>query len=128
MNKESGWKSLTGTTDFGEIANCDTPEKRLAFDIFVDRITQYIGSYYVSLGGKCDALVFAGGIGEKAASLRKAIVEKVQCLGFEIDSAQNDLEISETVTDIGKDGVLPGVLVVQTDEQKEMVISCAQNL
>lgn len=128
MNKESGWKSLTGTTDFGEIAKCDSPEKQLAFDIMVDRITQYIGSYYVSLEGKCDALVFAGGIGEKAVSLRKAVTAKVRCLGFELDEEKNNIEIKDTVQAIGKVGKVPAVFVVQTDEQYEMALSCLTKL
>src|ERR1700710_2676893 len=67
LNKESGWKALTGTTDFGSISSSSDPKMKLAFDIFVDRIIGYVGSYYVSLHGKVDALVFAGGIGEKGA-------------------------------------------------------------
>lgn len=125
LNKESGWKSLTGTTDFGEIAKQDTREKKLAFDILVDRITQYIGAYYVSLQGKCDALVFAGGIGEKSADLRKAICAQVSCLGFHLDQGKNAKDIEEIVEDVGanrKEG--SRVLVCQTDEQFEMAQSC----
>lgn len=128
MNKESGWKALTGTTDFGEIAKCDTPEKQLAFDIVVDRVTQYIGSYYVSLQGRCDALVFAGGIGEKAVRLRQAVALKVRCLGFQLNKKLNEDEVTEIVQEIGEEGVTPGIFVVQTDEQYEMALSCLQKL
>ena len=58
--------------------------------MFVDRIANYIGSYFVALDGSVDALVFAGGIGEKSASLRKSVVEKVACLGFSIDDRLNE--------------------------------------
>lgn len=62
LNKQSGWKALTGTSNFAEIAKPDAPEShKLAMDIFVDRIVGYVGSYYVKLGGEVDALVFAGG-------------------------------------------------------------------
>lgn len=124
LNKESGWKALTGTTDFGEIAKLDTPQKQLAFDILVDRISLYIGSYYVSLQGQCDALVFAGGIGEKADGLRKAILEKVKCLGFELDEAKNKEEMKEVIQDITKGQSSKRVLVCQTNEQQEMALSC----
>ncbi|KAA8567060.1 hypothetical protein EYC84_010137 [Monilinia fructicola] len=89
LNKESGWKSLTGTTNFGTIASSSDPKMRLAFDIFVDRILSYVGHYYVSLRGNVDALVFAGGIGEKSDVLRKRVVDEVRCLGFEIDAEKN---------------------------------------
>lgn len=126
LNKESGWKALAGTTDFGEIAKRDTKEKELAFDIFVDRISQFIGSYYVSIGGKCDALVFAGGIGEKSAELRAAVTAKVACLGFSIDSSKNEGKVDGIVYDIGHENSRSRVLVCQTDEQYEMALACLQ--
>ncbi|KAI9886486.1 MAG: hypothetical protein M1823_001736 [Watsoniomyces obsoletus] len=103
LNKQSGWKALTGTTDFGAIASAatsspsnpsdpssDFPRKaKLAYDLFVDRIAGYIGSYFVSLNGEVDALVFAGGIGEKSTALRKSVVEKVRCLGFGMEDSKN---------------------------------------
>lgn len=141
LNKKSGWKALTGTTDFGKIAAHATmlsssseseddfsASAHLAFNIFVDRITNYIGSYFVKLDGKVDALVFAGGIGEKSAILRKIIIEKTRCLGFEIDEGRNDDagkmrdETGDIVVDVSAVLKRPGiegkrVLVCWTDEQ-----------
>jgi acetate kinase len=125
LNKESGWKSLTGTTNFGLIASSDDAAHRLAFDIFVDRVCGFIGSYYVSLGGDVDALVFAGGIGEKSDRLRSAVAEKVACLGFEIDADKNAQKAEDVVTDVGKKGARHGMLVCLTDEQFEMARCCA---
>lgn len=124
LNRNSGWKALTGTTDFGAIAASDAPECKLAFNIFVDRVLSFVGSYYVKLEGRVDALVFAGGIGEKGASLRSAIVEKCRCLGFEIDEARNGRKMEEVVVDIGWEGK-GRVLVCKTDEQFEMARECA---
>lgn len=122
LNKQSGWKALTGTTNFAEIAVPNPPSKahKLAFDIFVDRILGYIGSYYVKLNAEIDGVVFSGGIGEKSALLRKTLVEKCQCLGLAIDDAANDKGPGdeETVKDISKgSGKGPRVLVCQTNEQ-----------
>ena len=125
MNKESGWKALTGTTNFGKIAASDDPKMKLAFDIFVDRISSYVGSYYVTLHGKVDALVFAGGIGEKSAELRRRVTENVNCLGFEIDDASNGKDISEVVQNVGKEGARHKTIVCQTDEQSEMARLCS---
>ena len=61
--------------------------------------------------------MFAGGIGEKGASLRKAIVDKCKCLGFELDNEKNDVEIKDVVQDIGRESSRHRVLVCQTDEQ-----------
>lgn len=125
LNKESGWKSLTGTTNFGTIASSPKPEMKLAFDIMVDRICHYIGSYYVSLHGKVDALVFAGGIGEKSEVLRKRVVEDCACLGFAVDGELNGRKIEDVVQDIGAQGASHRTLVCQTDEQFEMARYCA---
>jgi acetate kinase len=124
LNKESGWKALTGTTNFGTIASSDDPKMKLAFDIMVDRICSYVGSYYVTLHGKVDALVFAGGIGEKSELLRRRVTEEVSCLGFEVDGELNKKSIEEVVQDIGKKGAKHRTLVCQTNEQFEMARLC----
>ena len=100
LNKKSGWKALTGTTDFGEISSSQEPACKLAFEIFVDRIIHFIGSYYVKLKGHVDALVFAGGIGERGALLRTSIIEKCRCLGFKLDEQTNNNKIEDVVRDI----------------------------
>ncbi|KAJ5103449.1 Acetate/Proprionate kinase [Penicillium argentinense] len=124
LNKQSGWKALTGTTDFSKIAMENPPSEshKLAFDILVDRILGYIGNYYVKLGGEVDALVFAGGIGEKSALLRRTLIEKTGSLGVAIDSDANDQGPEDkTVKDITKGGGKgPRVLICQTNEQFEM--------
>ncbi|KAL4924341.1 putative acetate kinase [Aspergillus undulatus] len=134
LNKKSGWKVLTGTTDFAQIGVPNPPSAahKLAFDILVDRIVGYIGNYFVKLDGDVDGLVFAGGIGEKSALLREVVVGKVGCLGFKLDGGRNVETGSETVSEIsggsegdGKDGK-KRVFVCQTDEQFEMAYGCVQ--
>lgn len=123
LNKKSGWAALTGTTDFGAIAASSESSHQLAFDIFVDRIAGFLGSYYVSLQGQVDALVFAGGIGEKSSKLRAAVVQKVKCLGFAVRNVEDVGE--DVVRDISEPGCRHKVLVCQTDEQFEMARLCA---
>jgi acetate kinase len=93
---------------------------KLAFDIVVDRICHYVGSYYVSLNGKVDALVFAGGIGEKSPELRRDVTKQASCLGFEVDAELNKKSIEDPVQDVGEKGAKHRTLVCQTDEQFEM--------
>lgn len=128
LNKESGWRALTGTTDFGAIVakSKDEPRCKLALDLFVDRVCGYVGSYYVSLRGQVDALVFAGGIGEKSDVLRRRVVDQVSCLGFALDEDRNARALGEDVVqDIGSKSAKHRTLVCQTDEQFEMARSCA---
>ncbi|KAK5651771.1 hypothetical protein OQA88_11733 [Cercophora sp. LCS_1] len=127
LNKEAGWKALTGTTNFATISSSDDPKMKLAFDLFVDRISGFIGSYYVALHGRVDALVFAGGIGEKSARLRQAVVDNVACLGFNIDGDANEGNLKGVVNDLSKEGSKHKVLVCKTDEQFEMARVCAED-
>lgn len=123
LNKNSGWKGLTGTTDFSEIAVENPPSEnhKLAFDIVVDRISGFVGSYFVKLDGQLDALVFAGGLGEKSALLRQAVVRQCRCLGVSIDQTKNrqgPADEKATVTEISEQpGRSPRVLICQTNEQ-----------
>lgn len=130
LNKKSGWQALTGTTDFGVISSKAEQGDgmcKLAFDILVDRILDYVGSYYVKLGGQLDALVFAGGIGEKGAQLRTAIVKQLECLGFALDESKNAKPADHVVADVTKSDSRHKVLVCQTDEQTEMARQCEQS-
>lgn len=122
LNKQSGWKALTGTTDFGQISKGEREVDRLAFEIFVDRIVGFVGGYFVKLGGELDALVFAGGIGEKGVKLREEVVRRIGCLGFKIDGERNRGvgEVEGVVVDVGEDGARYRTLVCRTDEQLQM--------
>jgi len=130
LNKQSGWKALTGTTDFGEVlrrASKGDAECQLTVDLFVDRVLGFVASYFVKLEGEVDALVFAGGIGEKGAEVRRRVVEGVRCLGFEIDERKNqEAGNGGVVEEIGcpGEGRMGKVLIVKTDEQLEMARGC----
>lgn len=123
LNKKSGWSALTGTTDFGTIsskAEQGDESCKLAFNILVDRIVGYVGAYFLNLEGKVDALVFAGGIGEKGVQLREAVVAKAKCIGFELDGEKNAKPEDKVVTSISAKGSKFDVLICHTDEQLEM--------
>ncbi|KAI8629107.1 acetate kinase [Xylariaceae sp. FL1651] len=127
LNKESGWKALTGKTNFGDIiSRSDNTKHKLAFDIFADRICGYLGAYYVALGGRLDALLFASGIGEKSDMLRNAVVNQTSCLRFELDETANAHKIENVEQDVGNEGSRHRTLVCLTAEQFEMVRNCAE--
>lgn len=136
LNKHSGWFSLTGTTDFSRIASGweEGKEKEaLAFELVVDRIVGYVGSYWAKLGGECDALVFSGGIGEKYWQLRREVGERCRCLGFNIEERKNRGIEGREGTVVGMGGEQMGnakggrVLVCRTDEEWMMARECARD-
>lgn len=91
---------------------------QLAIDVMVDRVVGYIGMYWVKMGGKVDAVVFAGGIGEKGKEFREEVCGLVECLGVRMEKGRNEgvNESKEEVIEISAgEGVK--ILVVKTDEQ-----------
>jgi acetate kinase len=75
LEHESGLAGLSGGGD-GDIREASP----LALAVFVHRVAGAIASMASACGG-IDALVFTGGIGEHAADVREAIVERVRFLG-----------------------------------------------
>lgn len=110
--------------------NPPTENHKLAFDILVDRISGYVGNYYVKVQGELDALVFAGGIGEKSALLRQAVARQCSCLGFDVDLEKNNKGVlnDEPVSDISRSNNGPRVLICQTDEQVSILVPHASIL
>lgn len=93
LNKASGYLGLSGfSSDSRDIVNkMQEGDKRakLAHDVQIKRICDYIGSYYVLLGG-LDAIVFTAGIGENAPIVREDILKRLGALGIELDISKNN--------------------------------------
>lgn len=49
---------------------------KMAIDVYIKRIVDYIGSYYLQLGG-LDTLILTAGIGENSSLIREMIIEKI---------------------------------------------------
>lgn len=60
-----------------------------AIELFVYRINRELGALSASLGG-LDALVFTGGIGEHAASIRAQVCQAAAWQGLRLDAKAND--------------------------------------
>ncbi|HJU38055.1 MAG TPA: acetate/propionate family kinase [Tahibacter sp.] len=81
LYEDSGLKGLSGIgSDVRVLVASDAPEARFALDYFALKVAQYAAMMAVSIGG-VDALVFTGGIGENATSVRDAIVARLGFLG-----------------------------------------------
>jgi acetate kinase len=127
LKSKSGWEAMTGTSSFGDLVASKKGKDQLAFNLVVDRVMNYVGAYWTKLEGQVDALVFAGGIGEKSPQLRAEIAGKCKCLGAELHARRNltndTKEVQKTVRSIG-DGKMR-ILVVRTDKQHEMALQCS---
>ena len=75
------------------------PAARLALDVYVHRLRASIGAMVASLGG-IDALVFTGGVGERAPEVRDAATDGLGLLGDAVVlvvEAREDIEIARGV-------------------------------
>ena len=64
------------------------PQAELTVKLFVRRILDFIGQYYVRLGG-ADLIIFTGGIGENSWEVREAACSNMEYFGIKIDYALN---------------------------------------
>ncbi len=101
LNKRSGYLGVSGLSNdsrdiLREMDN-GNHRARLAHQIQVKRIADYIGSYYVYMGG-LDAIIFTAGIGENEGRVRASILNAVKVLGIEIDEEENQKKGERLIT------------------------------
>jgi acetate kinase len=119
LNKQSGLLGVSGSTgDMRELLEKakQDPHAAEAIDLFCYRAKKYIGAYAAALGG-LDALVFTGGIGERAPAIRERICKGLDFLGIHLDAARNTANapvISTTDSRVN-------VRVIQTNEDLMIV-------
>lgn len=92
LNKKSGLLGIAGVADHRDVENgmAEGNENcKLANDMYVQRIVNYIAEYFVKLNGEVDAIVFTAGLGENAREFREEILNKLACLGIKIDAEEN---------------------------------------
>ena len=93
FNKKSGYLGVSQLSNDSRDINdaCDKGHKGalLANKIFIRRICDFIGQYYVRLGG-CDMIIFSAGIGENDPRTREKVCEGIHdALGVCIDNELN---------------------------------------
>ncbi len=117
LNNDSGLKGISGVSgdmrDVLRAADAGNARARLAVDTFCYRAKKYIGAYLAAMNG-ADALIFTGGIGENAATIRARICGGLSSLGIAVEDCLNSMESREARL-IGKSAI--PVWVVPTDEE-----------
>jgi acetate kinase len=93
--KESGLQGLSGESgDMRVLLASQSPHARRAIAVYVAGIVQGIAMMAASMGG-IDALVFSGGIGLHAGSVRASIVDALGWMGVVIDEGLNQRSAAE---------------------------------
>ncbi|NBS16012.1 MAG: acetate kinase [Gammaproteobacteria bacterium] len=121
LNQASGLKGIAGTNDMRDIL-LRTGEgdvaAHLALDIYVHRLRHYIGAYRAALP-ELDALVFTGGVGEHAVSVRSMACRELDHLGIVLDEARNKSPRGGILNIHAASSDVP-IMVVPTDEEGEI--------
>lgn len=121
LTKKSGLLGVSGISndvrDLEQALAAGNKRAKLATDLFISRICDFLGAYFVKLGG-LDWLVFSGGVFENSPAMREALVNKAgPALGLSLDPDANKALF------MGKGGIISAsdskvkMAVIPTDEE-----------
>jgi acetate kinase len=89
LYEECGLKGLSGiSNDMRTLLASEAPLAQLAVEYFVYHVARTAGALAISMGG-IDALVFTAGIGEHSPEIRARVLQRLEWLGFALDTASN---------------------------------------
>jgi acetate kinase len=91
LEHHSGLLALAGSPDMREIvrrAESGDAQATLALDVYLRALCAGVAAMSVALSD-IDAIVFTGGVGEHAGSIREAAAMRLRCLGIEIEPSLN---------------------------------------
>lgn len=115
INHQSGLLGVSGvSSSMRELLDKEAENLHVAeaVDLFCYQAKKYLGSLVAVLGG-LDTLIFTGGIGENAPSIRWRICKDLEFLGIHLNSSRND----SNVPVISQDNSLITVRVMKTNEE-----------
>ncbi|MDY7010704.1 MAG: acetate/propionate family kinase [Planctomycetota bacterium] len=105
LGKSAGLAALSKTSgdmrDIREAADAGNEHAKLAMEIFITAVRDYVGAYLVELGG-ADALVFTGGIGLNHPPIRRDVCKGMEFIGIVLDEDRNAGASGETRIDASK--------------------------
>jgi acetate kinase len=123
LNHNAGLTALSGgTSDMRKLqtaADAGDDAAELAIEVFCMAIRKTIAAYAAELGG-LDMLIFAGGIGEHSAVLRRRVCDGLKFFGMTIDDAKNCANAAE----ISHSSSKIRVCIVSSQEDRQIARYC----
>jgi acetate kinase len=116
LDHGSGLLGLAGSADMRAVLAAEaagSPDAALAVEVWLHRLRAGVAAMAAALGG-VDTLVFSGGIGENAPTLRERAVAGLGFLGLTLDAARNAAAGADAVVGAPPDEA--GVVVVHSRE------------
>lgn len=120
LERRSGLVGLAGTPDMRTVlerVEAGDGTAILALQVYAHRLRAGIAAMTATLGG-LDVLVFTGGVGENAPTVRAAAVERLGFLGIGLDASRNATAIPDA--DIGGGGAPVRAVVIAAREDLEI--------
>ena len=121
LNHQSGLIGLSGySSNLAEvIARAETGDEncRIAFEVYANRLKQYLGAFTWQLN-QPDAILFTDGIGVSAWQLREKACSGVENLGILLDADANRNTDPNMPTWVQAEGSAVKILVLPTDEER----------
>ncbi len=125
LNQHSGLLGISGISgDMREILQAvksGHERAKLAFDIYIHRLTSGIGAMIAVLGG-IDALIFTAGVGENSPEVRAAACDNLRYAGLELDPEKNAQSIPDC--DISAAASSVRMLTISAQEDWEIARNC----
>jgi acetate kinase len=128
LEHQSGMLALAGSADMRAViqgADEDHPDAQLALDVYVHRLRGGVAAMAAAMDG-LDVIVWTGGVGEHAPSIRAATVRGLSFLGLDIDDDRNQTATGDR--DVTGDQSKVSAVVVTAREDLEIARQVRQVL
>lgn len=123
LNNKSGLRGISGfSSDISDIVdNRADPalgvQANLAFDMYIQRLRGYIGSFVMTLEGKMDALVFTDDIGVNNPVVREKVCASLAWAGIVIDKDKNQRAPKDAQAFIQASSSKVAIISMPTEEE-----------
>jgi acetate kinase len=117
LEHDSGLLALAGTADMREVLARSDDRARLALGVYCHRLRAGIAAMAAALDG-LEALVFTGGVGERAAGVRAMAADGLSFLGVRVDASRN--EGARGDADVSAPDAVVRTVVVEAREDLEI--------
>lgn len=125
LNHSSGLLGVSGVSNdlrlVMQAVEAGNRQAKLAFEIYLHRLKQCMGSMIASLGG-LDALVFTAGVGENSPPVRAGACEAFAYMGLKLDLEKNQQSPRDQLIS-APDSTVP-VLIIHTQEDWAIAREC----
>jgi len=121
LHRESGLFGLSNgfssdIRDLVAVMNGNS-EAKLAVDLYVYRVKQYIGAYAAAMNG-LDLLIFTDDVGVRMPLIRSAVCQGMDYLEIHLDEQRNSLADPSRIEPLHLQGAMVRILAIPNDEER----------